>query len=102
MARKVVGALFLVICTLLVLCRSSPVTAPSENAARDYSTELRVFPGAEGFGVDRRAGRRGTVVRADHLPEKPEDRNTNGYTNLEEWLHEMAAKVEGQERGQGA
>jgi len=36
------------------------------------------------------------VTRPLQLPDNPqEDSNGNGYTNLEEWLHELAAQAEG-------
>ena len=42
------------------------------DAHRDYSGVLPVFPGAEGFGTDTRAGRGGTVLVVDTLhPDGP-------------------------------
>ena len=36
------------------------------------------------------------VERVNQIPENPnEDGDRDGYTDIEEWLHEMAAKVEG-------
>ncbi len=67
MTRKVVGASFLAICKLLIAARPCPVTMSPVDANRDYTTALRVFPGAEGFGVDTRAGRGGAVVRVTNL-----------------------------------
>lgn len=37
------------------------------NTARDYTGALAVFPGAEGFGTDTRAGRGGDVLRVTTL-----------------------------------
>jgi hypothetical protein len=40
------------------------------------------------------------AARVNQIPENPnEDRDGDGYTNIEDWLHEMAARAEGTERG---
>jgi hypothetical protein len=57
-------------CLALVItgCGSCPNTLPDlDDATRDYSDELPVFPGAQGFGSATRAGRGGEVVRVTTL-----------------------------------
>ena len=52
---------------LAVSCSPVEPTPEVLDAVRDYSEELPVFPGADGFGTRTRAGRRGTVVRVTSL-----------------------------------
>lgn len=59
-------ALLLLLTCGLLACRSSAL--PNlDDATRDWSSSLRVFPGAEGFGTDTIAGRRGAVLVVDTL-----------------------------------
>lgn len=52
-------------------CGSGPLP-DLDDAFRDYSKALPVFPGAEGFGTDTRAGREGTVLIVDTLADDGE------------------------------
>jgi len=84
---------------VLGCCVSSRPPLPDlDDAFRDYSQALPVFPGAEGFGTLTVAGRGGTVYVVDTLaddgvgslrlpPDPNDDTDGDGYTNLEEWLH---------------
>lgn len=56
---------------LMMGCGSGPLPG-LDDAFRDYSTALPVFPGAEGFGTDTRAGREGTVLIVDTLADDGE------------------------------
>ncbi len=66
--------LFAVVGMLLVAgCNSGSEMRPGlSDAVRDYSDSLLVVPDIEGFGVDTRAGRGGTILRVTNLNDSGE------------------------------
>ncbi len=53
---------------LLTSCDGCPDTLPElDDATRDYTGELPVFPGAQGFGTTTKAGREGKILRVTTL-----------------------------------
>ena len=59
---------FLILLVAPMMACGSPSPLPGlDDASRDYSRALAVFPGAEGFGTDTPAGRGGAVIVVDTL-----------------------------------
>lgn len=78
MSRRIliwaIGALALLLLIAVPACIRQPPPLPEHltDSTRDYSTDLPIFPGAEGFGADTPAGRGGAILHVTTLgPEGP-------------------------------
>ena len=85
---------FLSLC-FLPSCDSTEKDGPADELGRDaHNRELKAFPSAEGFGRMAKGGRGGKVIKVTNLNDAgANDKDANGYTNLEEYLNQLAIQL---------